>query len=232
MDNTHRSVASGLRTSLLFVAFLGAIGLFLFVPAGRLDWAAGWVWLGVMAVGLLGVRAHVLRINPSLPARRRRVGSGTPRWDRLVLNAFRWSVLASLVLAALDAGRFQWSSLPAAGAGAGIGLLAVGFVLFGAAIGHNPFFESTVRIQSELGHRVASAGPYRLVRHPGYAGLMLIVLGGVLLLGSAWALLPTAFALAVLTLRTALEDRFLRLNLPGYDDYAASVRSRLVPGVW
>jgi protein-S-isoprenylcysteine O-methyltransferase Ste14 len=96
----------------------------------------------------------------------------------------------------------------------------------------NPFFEKTVRIQSERDHYVIDTGPYRVVRHPGYVGLVPWVLSIPLLLVSARAFLPAGLAVISLLVRTALEDRTLHKKLPGYAEYAARVRSRLVPGVW
>jgi protein-S-isoprenylcysteine O-methyltransferase Ste14 len=232
MTDDARQPESGLRFAFLLLAFLGVFALIVFVPAGRIDWPAAWVWLGIMTIGLIAVRAHVMRVNPDLRNRRGRVGEGTAKWDRIVLAVFRLALLAAIVVAALDAGRFGWSHLPPAAAALGILLLGAGFLILGASMGSNPFFETTVRIQSEHQHSVSSAGPYRVIRHPGYVGIMLTVAGSVLLLGSAWALIPAALALVVMTLRTALEDRFLRRNLPGYQKYAEVVRFRLIPGVW
>jgi protein-S-isoprenylcysteine O-methyltransferase Ste14 len=89
-----------------------------------------------------------------------------------------------------------------------------------------------VRIQAERGHRVVTGGPYQYVRHPGYVGGILHHLAAPLVLGSPWALIPGALGAAALMARTALEDRTLREELPGYADYAQRVCYRLVPGVW
>jgi protein-S-isoprenylcysteine O-methyltransferase Ste14 len=232
MVENSRQGGSGLRAAILLPAFLGVLALMVFVPAGRIDWPAAWVWLGILTIGLIAVRAHVMKVNPDLRNRRGRAGEGTVKWDRIVLAVFRVTLLAAIIVSALDAGRFGWSRLPPAAAAVGIVLLGAGFLILGASMGSNPFFEATVRIQLEHQHTVSSAGPYRVVRHPGYVGIMLTVAGSVLLLGSAWALIPAALALLVMTLRTALEDRFLRLNLPGYQNYSETVRFRLIPGVW
>jgi protein-S-isoprenylcysteine O-methyltransferase Ste14 len=89
-----------------------------------------------------------------------------------------------------------------------------------------------VRIQSDRGQAVCRSGPYRFVRHPGYVGFILQSLGTPLLLGSKWALLPGLITVALMVIRTALEDRFLQGELPGYREYVGQVRYRLVPGVW
>jgi len=136
------------------------------------------------------------------------------------------------LVAALDQ-RFRWTGdLPTGWHIFGALLLAGGYALLGWAMLANAFFSTAIRIQSDRGHTVCRSGPYRLVRHPGYVAFSLQSLAAAALLGSLWALLPGAAAVALLVLRTALEDRMLRAELPGYEDFAAEVRYRLVPGVW
>jgi protein-S-isoprenylcysteine O-methyltransferase Ste14 len=96
----------------------------------------------------------------------------------------------------------------------------------------NAFLAEVVRIQTERGHTVCTSGPYRIVRHPMYVGVILTILCVPVLLGSLYALIPAGLIAALFILRTALEDRTLRAELPGYADYARTVRWKLVPGVW
>jgi protein-S-isoprenylcysteine O-methyltransferase Ste14 len=105
-------------------------------------------------------------------------------------------------------------------------------VLLAWAMAVNPFAETTVRIQTERGHTVVSSGPYRLVRHPMYAGAILMFLGTPLILGSMLALLLAIEVVLLFVGRTALEDRTLRRELLGYEAHAAWTRYRLLPGVW
>src|SRR5262249_16823982 len=106
----------------------------------------------------------------------------------------------------------------------------MGIVTWAEAV--NKFFEVTVRIQTERGHEVIDAGPYALVRHPGYVGGILFCVGTALCLGSVWALVPAGLASALLILRTRWEDQRLPAGLPGYQEYTERVRRRLIPGVW
>jgi protein-S-isoprenylcysteine O-methyltransferase Ste14 len=110
--------------------------------------------------------------------------------------------------------------------------MVAGDAVFVWAMAVNRFFEGFVRIQKERGHRVVAAGPYRFVRHPGYVGSTVMWGGLFLALGSPLALASAASIVAILVLRTALEDRMLQRDLEGYRDYAARVRYRLVPGLW
>jgi protein-S-isoprenylcysteine O-methyltransferase Ste14 len=153
-------------------------------------------------------------------------------WDKIWLAVFSPVFAAVYVVAGLDAGRFGWSEMPTWLWPVGLALFLPGTLLFSWSMGVNPFFEKTVRIQTERGHRVIDTGPYRFVRHPGYSGFLGWILSAPLLLGSWWAFLPSVLSIAALVVRTALEDRTLREELPGYTDYAARIRYRLIPKVW
>ena len=214
----------------LFVLVLWLAGPFL--AAGDPRWARGWAHLALLAACLAGHRAFIARRNPRLLERRRRIGPGTKRWD-LLWNAAFWPLMAAIAVAG-GVGARGGSPAPAWAWAwpAGAALVAAGFALSAAAMAANPFFEATVRIQPEVGQRPVAAGPYAWIRHPGYAGLSLWALGTPLLLGSALAVPPAVAATAWVALRTALEDRLLMRELPGYADYAARVRCRLVPGGW
>jgi protein-S-isoprenylcysteine O-methyltransferase Ste14 len=140
--------------------------------------------------------------------------------------------LAVLVVAGL-AQRWHWEpeSGPLARA-VGVGLFVAGFALVLWAMSANRYFSQVVRIQDERGHVAVTGGPYRILRHPGYVGMMTSMAGAVLLLGSPWAWIPAALYGAVLVVRTAREDAALIAELPGYREYAARTRSRLLPGIW
>ena len=114
----------------------------------------------------------------------------------------------------------------------GVVLFVLGGGIFLRAMGENPFFEKTVRIQQERDHHVVETGPYSLVRHPGYVGLIVLILSFPLVLTSPRALYLAGFAAVCVVVRTVLEDRTLHAKLPGYSDYAGRVRWRLLPGVW
>ncbi len=241
--NTHESVKQpanqtdvtrGImkRAVQLGIQFL-ILAAILFLSSGRLDWWFAWVYLGIFILGV-GVNSYVLlRINPELIAERaRQFTPETKKWDRILATLWGLMSAVSLLVAGLDV-RFGWSpqiSLT-------VQLIAMLFHMFGSAfaswaIVSNAFFAGTVRIQTDRGHSVASSGPYRFVRHPGYAGWMISNVAVVVMLGSMWALIPAVIAVLALVARTALEDRMLREELPGYEEYAQRVRYRLVPGVW
>lgn len=142
-------------------------------------------------------------------------------------------ILGHLVVAGLDVGRFGWSGpVPFGVHAVGLAGYAAGFVLSAWAVRVNPFFSPVVRVQAERGHRLVSDGPYRFLRHPGYAGLLLSSACGAAALGSWWSLVPLVPVAVLFLRRTWVEDRYLRDELTGYAGYAGRVRYRLVPGLW
>lgn len=225
-------MGSPLAVALAVAAGVGLFAAVIFWPAGTLDWLAGWAHLGMFVVYLSLNLVYLVRVNPELIERRMRIGKGTKAWDIAWGVFFTPVFLAIYVIAGWDAVRFGWSSMSPWFWPLGLALFVPGAALFAWAMGVNPFFEKTVRIQTERGHRVIDTGPYRFVRHPGYLGFLGWIVATPLLLGSWWAFVPALLSVAGLVVRTALEDRTLRAELPGYAEYASRVRFRLVRGVW
>jgi protein-S-isoprenylcysteine O-methyltransferase Ste14 len=170
---------------------------------------------------------------PTIMRERAKPGPATKSWDRIFWALFGPMNLLVFVLAVLDGGRFQWTrQLPWGITGTAACLYVLGAALHFAAIRANTFYSSTVSIHSELGHTVIKEGPYRFVRHPGYSGILLMMASIPLVLGSLWALLPAGAVGALIFSRTLLEDKSLKAELPGYQEYAREVRARLFPGIW
>jgi protein-S-isoprenylcysteine O-methyltransferase Ste14 len=202
-----------------------------FTLAQSVRWLAGWAHLSVIVTGTVLESLFVARRNPALKARRKQIGAGTKTWD-LAWNIAFWPLMASIaIVGGLQHGA-NGDSLPAWLLPVGFAVVASGFALSAWAMGTNPYFEGTVRIQTEVGHRAFEDGPYRFVRHPGYVGIVLWALGTPLLVLSVWSLGAALAAAAWVVLRTALEDMTLRRELPGYVDYCQRTRFRLVPKLW
>jgi protein-S-isoprenylcysteine O-methyltransferase Ste14 len=209
------------------------LALLLFVPAGSIAWARGWLFLLVLVAALGAAALYLWRTNPEIfVARSRITREGTKRWDRILLGFLFPAILAIPLVAALDGGRFHWSRMSRWVAGLGYFLLTTGVAITAWAQAVNRFFEPSVRIQIERGHRVIDTGPYAIIRHPGYSAACLLFAGIALSLGSWWALIPAGSAALLLVLRTEWEDRTLHAELAGYAAYAQRVRFRLIPGVW
>jgi len=179
------------------------------------------------------VAAAVLwRVNPAIFVARSRIHEGTKRWDLMLAALIMLSFALVFPVAAVDAVRLHRGAAPWWVYGLGYVLLLVGFGITAWAQAVNKFFEPTVRIQTDRGHRVIDTGPYAVVRHPGYVAGCLLIAGAALSLGSRGALIPAAVAAGLLVVRTRWEDETLRAELDGYEAYTRRVRFKWIPGVW
>lgn len=215
-----------------FAAGYCGVAFILFAAAGRLDWTRGWVFLGLSVLIVAANAPLIIWKNPSLVAERFKRRRDTKPFDKVFMALYIPSLFAVLVVAGLDAGRFAWSSPPQAVLYVGILLFAMADIPLAWAMMSNPFAETTVRIQKDRGQTVVTTGPYRFVRHPMYAGGIVMFASWPLVLGSLWAYVPVAVVVALFVFRTAFEDRTLRAELPGYEEYARKTRYRLVPFIW
>ncbi len=214
------------------VLSLAGAGVALFWSAGRLDWWAAWAALAVWVAWFTATDLLLIRRDPELMAERQTPPRDAKRWDRVLLGTLRLLQLGRYVLAGLDQ-RYGWTAgFPVSAQIVGLMVSLLSYALLAWAMASNPFFSQVVRIQSERGHVAVGSGPYRAVRHPGYAGMILFELALSALLGSWPAILAGGACAALIILRTALEDRTLQGELSGYGDYARRVRYRLVPGIW
>ena len=219
-----------LRAALFSVLLATIMGLTLFGAAGRVDVPMFWVYLAVwLAIGSISLAT----LDPELA--RERMRPAGPGKDNLTLLRILAGplFLSHLILAGLDVGRFHWSpAMPWFVSTAGLVVFTGAFAWATWARNTNRFFSSAVRIQTDRGHHVVTAGPYHFVRHPGYLGFIVISMASSIALGSWAGLIPVTVILCAFIRRTALEDRMLQGELAGYADYAKTVRYRLVPGVW
>lgn len=219
------------RVALTIVGMAFVFGALIFSSAGRLDWPRGWGYLGLLVFGVAINWGCLLCWNPELIERRLRIGEGTKSWDKIWAALFAPSVAAIYVTSGFEA-REGFSRLPWFAWPLGLVIFALGTAILTWSMVVNPFFEKTVRIQTDCGHRVIDSGPYAWVRHPGYVGLTGWIVSVPLLLDSLWAFIPVLLAWCGILIRTSLEDRTLRAELPGYSGYAGRVRYRVLPGVW
>ncbi|MGZ6222734.1 MAG: methyltransferase family protein [Syntrophales bacterium] len=212
-----------------FVVF----GLALFLAAGTVAWLSGWVFLVLFLGFTLAVTRWLLRHNPGL-LKERMTGIGKPNqpvWDKVFFVVVEVFFLAWLVLMPLDAVRFRWSQMPGWLQVVGAVLLLFSFYLFFLTFRENPYLSPAVRVQTERGQTVISTGPYRYVRHPMYAGVIPLVVGTTLFLGSWYGLLGLILVFGV-AFRAVREEHLLQAELPGYGTYMARVKYRLIPYVW
>ena len=207
----------------------------MFIAAGRTDWWEAWVMVGVLAVTTIVSRVTLIVKHPDLAAERARwtEGQDYKSWDRKLMPIIAiYGPLLMWLVAGLDK-RFNGSpQLPLILELATFAVVILGYLFSAWAMVVNRFFSAVVRIQTERGHTVVTTGPYRFVRHPGYAGGAIGYLATPLALGTLWVFVPALLTIAALVIRTALEDRTLQAELPGYAEYTQRTRYRLLPGVW
>jgi protein-S-isoprenylcysteine O-methyltransferase Ste14 len=207
-------------------------GVILFWSAGRLDWLPAWGVLAVNAVMMAGMGFAIFRRFPDLAQERLRPPKDAKKWDLAINSIIRLIQAARYVVAGLDKRNGWTAGFPAWLQLAAFVISLLGYAIIPWAVANNKFFSQIARIQSDRGHAVAAGGPYQFVRHPSYLGMIAFELATPLLLGSWWALGISAVSAGLIIIRTALEDRTLLAELPGYAEYSQRVRYRLVPGVW
>lgn len=217
------------RTTIWFIL----LGLLLFGAAGTFRWPEAWIYLVWAAAISFGGGYWLARHDPGLL--NERLGSLVQRhqkgWDKLFMGMMLVLWFSWYALMGLDV-RYHWSDVPLYAQVIGFVLLCLGCYLVGLTFKANSFAAPVVKIQKEREHRVISSGPYAYVRHPMYAGALLINIGAPLLLGSWWGLVVGALFTVLIGVRAVLEERMLKAELEGYVAYANRVRYRLVPYLW
>lgn len=204
-----------------------------FGAAGTLRWTRGWICAAVYfgAITVTGMLIHHFN-HDLLEARAKWKHQDTKPFDKIIVAIFLSLVYIQAAVAGLDVVRLHRPQMPFWTVYPGIAIFLVGMALVTWALVTNPYAETTVRIQSDRGHMVISSGPYRFVRHPLYAGSILMYPATALIFGSTWALAVACLMIALLITRTVLEDKTLRRELPGYEDYVRRTSYRLIPGIW
>ena len=218
----------------LVVVYL-SIPLVLLLCGGDFGWWQAWVYSLLIIAAGPGGRIWAERRHPGLLAERQNIEKiqRSKAWDKVLAPLMALSLSFPLVIVAGLDHRYGWSPVfPLWLNVPGFILISLGDAFAAWALAENRFFFSTVRIQTDSGHVVCDSGPYRIVRHPGYAGNIPPLPGIVLALGSVWTLVPAAVALIIAVIRTVLEDQTLQEELPGYRDYAQRVHYRLIPWIY
>jgi protein-S-isoprenylcysteine O-methyltransferase Ste14 len=216
------------RMALFPVAFLW--------PAGTWRWWEAWALIGLWVAYAVATTAFLLRHDPELLAERMKASpaqKGQKAWDKVLMLPILVAGFGLFIVPGFDVVRFGWSEpLPV-----WIEILAMAahlpvFVFLTWVTRENTYLSRVVKIAEERGHEVITTGPYARVRHPMYSGVIILVLAVPVALGSRFGLIPAALMVALVIVRTYLEDRTLHGELPGYPEYARETPYRLVPGIW
>jgi protein-S-isoprenylcysteine O-methyltransferase Ste14 len=223
-----------LRVAFALIGEAVVFGVLLFGAAGTVAWLEAWAFLGIFFGMATAITLTLAREDPALLAER--MGSpfqrDQPLWDKVFLVVIFPLFIGWLVLCALDSERYHWSHLPWEVEALGAAGVAFAMWAVGRVFRVNTFLAPVVKIQEERKQIVIQSGPYSVVRHPMYASVLWLFLGTPLMLGSIYGLVGSLLLVVGLVVRTALEDRELQQNLPGYRAYTHRVRFRLVPFVW
>jgi protein-S-isoprenylcysteine O-methyltransferase Ste14 len=205
-----------------------------YVSAGRINISRSWLLFGFTFIYFVASNLVLLRYNPGLLIQRLKIRrEGSKMWDEVLVRASNLTALLLVpAVSGLDVGRYRLSSLGIPYFIIGIVTLVVSSILINWSMMVNPFFEQTVRIQSDRDHHVISTGPYGIIRHPGYLSGILWIASIPLILGSLYAFAPFSLYAMFMILRTYLEDKTLKEELLGYAKYAERVKYRLFPGIW
>ena len=215
------------------IGFFVLFALALFLPAGNVTWLAGWIFLVLFFSFFLAVSSWLFRHNPGLLQERMSLTRSDQKgWDKVLFPMLLVATVGWLVFIALDAVRFHWSHVPIELQVVGVVVLLISFYLLFLTFRENSYLSPVVRIQEERGQTVVSTGPYRNVRHPMYAGILVFMVGTSLLLGSGYGIIVGLIFMIVLGRRALLEERMLRQELPGYAAYMEKVKYRILPYVW
>ena len=231
-DQSRKSAITIIRIASRLLLVLGILSILLFLPAGRWDWPQAWVLIFSFGVFLLLYVCWGIYKDPELFHERSRVAKNAKSWDRVIMAVYAALLPMIFIIAGIDVGRFGWSVVPAGvQVFAWIGLV-LGAVLIFWTITTNTYLSRQARIQDDRGQKVVASGPYSHVRHPMYLGILIVFLSIPVALGSWYALIPCLAIDSLFVVRTAKEDKMLREELPGYEDYTRCVHYRLIPGIW
>lgn len=210
-------------------------GALLFLPAGTLDWGRAWVFLGVGSACIIAVVIGAFRDNEELWNERLKplIQPEQPLTDKIILSLFVLTLLGLILFIPIDIFQFHLLGKPTAIV-SGLGLLffIAGWWIILLSFKENTFAAPVVKHQVDRGQTVIDTGVYRIVRHPFYAGAVLLLIGMPLWLESYAATLFAIAPIFTLVIRIIFEEQFLREKLEGYDAYLDRVRYRLVPYLW
>mgnify|MGYP000843927842 CR=1 FL=1 len=224
---------SGIKAFLAPISWIIITGLVFFLASGEINNLRVWIYIGIYAVGGLIIGILLKKKSPKLLNDRGKMQEGTKQTDKyIILTYFFFAIIITPLIAGIDK-RFNLSDIiPFYYVYLGIVLYIISAIFSTWPMLHNPFFEGTIRIQKEKNHNVINTGPYKIVRHPGYLGMLLGSIALPLALGSVLAFIPLVIMIFLILIRTYYEDTTLQKELTGYSEYCKEVKYRLIPFIW
>lgn len=218
---------SSFKAYLVPVIIMVVMGLVLFLPAGSLKYWEAWIWWSIISAMTLFIAAYVLKRNPELLSRRMKVKEKEPQ--PAIIRFLSFLSLFAFLVPGFDY-RYHWSAVPVWIVILANALVFLGYLFIFLVFKENSYASTVIQVEKE--QPVITTGPYAVVRHPMYTGLLIIQLFTPLALGSYWALIFSLLFVPMIMFRIKKEEELLLRDLPGYADYANTIRYRLVPYVW
>jgi protein-S-isoprenylcysteine O-methyltransferase Ste14 len=220
-----------IQSIVTFVIGVILLGLLIFLPAGTLNYWQAWLFIVVFMIAVSAIGLYLSLKDPALLERRKRIGPAAEQSpaQKIIISVGILADLGLLVFCGLDH-RFGWSQAPAYISLVGSALVAIGLFIDLRVFKENSFGASNIQVEET--QKVISTGPYAIVRHPMYTGVIIMVLGVPLALGSWWGLAIIALVLPALAWRILDEEKLLEKDLTGYKEFEQKVRYRLVPYLW
>ena len=233
MKKTEKLDKDGKKGIIAWYSLISLNLIMLLIAAGTILWLNAWIfWLISMLFQTIDFIVLASKNPEILNERGKFVKEGTKSYDEKFVVFYLIGVLAAMIIMGLDAARFKWYPLPNWGLLFGLIFILPGYVLGVWAMVSNPFFELTGRIQKEREHKVIDKGPYQFIRHPGYAGEIIMLMGTPFILQSLLGYIPIIGLIILFVIRTNLEDKTLKKELPGYKNYSKKTKYRLLPHIW
>ncbi|NLW33746.1 MAG: isoprenylcysteine carboxylmethyltransferase family protein [Fibrobacter sp.] len=224
---------SGIKAFLAPIRWIIVTGLVFFLTSGEINILRAWIYIGIYAIGGLIIGVMLLKKSPELLNDRGKMQEGTKQFDKyIILTYFLFAIVITPFVAGIDRRFNLIELLPSFYLYIGIILYIFSTIFSIWPMLHNPFFEGTIRIQREKNHNVINTGPYKIVRHPGYLGMLLGSISLPLALGSLLAFIPLVIMIILIFIRTYFEDTTLQKELTGYPEYCKEVKYRLIPFIW
>ncbi len=221
-----------LKRLMQILGSLAAWAIVFFAAAGKVDVSRAWIYLALCLCSVAINAILVIRKNPDVVVARSKLQAGAESFDEVFVALCTILLFIVPLVAGLDAVRFGWSAMAFDMVYPGVILFLLAWIPITAAMITNPHLECLVRIQRDRDHHVIASGPYGFVRHPMYVGCILQNIATPLILGSWWTYVPVAMIVGLFVWRAAMEDRTLRKELPGYEEFARHTHYKLLPGVW
>lgn len=224
---------SGIKAFLAPIRWIIVTGLVFFLTSGEINILRAWIYIGIYAIGGLIIGVTLLKKSPRLLNDRGKMQEGTKQFDKyIILTYFLFAIVITPFVAGIDRRFNLIELLPSFYLYIGIILYIFSTIFSIWPMLHNPFFEGTIRIQREKNHNVIDTGPYKIVRHPGYLGMLLGSISLPLALGSLLAFIPLVIMIILIFIRTYYEDTTLQKELTGYSEYCKEVKYRIIPFIW